>query len=139
MKLVEDVKTLTDAKKKTKTAWVAALGVAGITLALALSNMATDTKVFNGVSSAFLFVDVILSLSLAFGIYRYSRWCAVGMFTYYCIDKLIQIAVLKSTPPWIAIIFLYCFFQGIQGTFAYHRLKQQATEQSPLPIQEHAS
>jgi hypothetical protein len=126
MQVIENVKTLTDAKNKVKVAWVAAFGVAGMTLALIASNMASGNEIAGVGSPAWTLIDVMLTLIFGVGIYRYSRWCAVLMFAYYSIDKLITIFVLKQTPSVLAIVFLVCFFQGIQGTFVYHRLKRQA-------------
>ncbi len=41
MKITEDVQTLTDVKKKVKSAWISACCVGGLTLAIVISNMVT--------------------------------------------------------------------------------------------------
>ena len=107
--------------KKIKHAWVAALISAGITLVVTLFAISgTDILGF----SAWEFIDVGLVLGLAFGIFKKSRTCAVLMFVYFVISKIIIMADTgKPTGILLAIVFGYYFWQGVSGTFAYHKLK----------------
>ncbi len=67
--------------------------------------------------------DVALILGLAFGIYKKSRICAVLMFIYFIASKII-LMVESGAPNGIimAIVFGYFYWQGISGTFAYHKI-----------------
>ncbi|MBO9717596.1 MAG: hypothetical protein J7507_12495 [Pseudoxanthomonas sp.] len=106
--------------KKIKHAWVAAVVSGCITLVVTLIAMSgTDILGF----SAWELIDVALIFGLAFGIYKKSRTCAVVMFVYFIISKiLITIQAGHATGIPLALVFGYCFWQGIAGTFAYHRL-----------------
>lgn len=106
--------------KKIKHAWVAAVVSGCITLVATLVAMSgTDILGF----SAWELIDVALIFGLAFGIYRKSRTCAVIMFVYFIASKIL-ITMQTGRPSGIplALVFGYCFWQGIAGTFAYHRL-----------------
>jgi len=107
--------------KKIKQAWVAALFSAGLTLIFTLVAM-SGTKILG--LSAWNFLDVALILGLAFGIYKKSRTCAVLMFIYFVISKIFVMAETGRFTGGIvgALIFGYFFWQGIAGTFAYHKL-----------------
>ena len=105
--------------KKIKHAWVAAVISGCITLVATLVAMSgTDILGF----SAWELIDVALIFGLAFGIYRKSRACAVIMFVYFIASKiLIMMETGRATGIFMAIIFGYYFWQGIAGTFAYHK------------------
>jgi serine/threonine-protein kinase len=110
-----------DILKKIKQAWVAALFSAGITLIVTLIAM-SGTEVLG--FSAWELIDVALVLGLAFGIYKKSRTCAVLMLIYFIISKIIIMAETgKPTGIPMALVFGYFFWQGVSGTFAYHKLK----------------
>jgi hypothetical protein len=130
------MKTLAEAKRKTRSAWIAALYVAGMALAFAIFNTTGNITPSYIVSHISDFRDVIISLVLVFGILRYSRWCAVIMFTYYFGDKVLAFFIVQPSITWIDIIVSYYLFQGIPGTFAYHRLKRQTLETSAGAVEE---
>lgn len=69
--------------------------------------------------------DVALILGLTYGIYKNSRTCAVIMLIYFLFSKIYMAVTLKQAPSFLAYIFIYFFFQGVRGTFAYHRLMQE--------------
>jgi hypothetical protein len=105
--------------KKIKNAWGAALFSAGITLVFTLVAM-SGTKMLN--FSAWQLIDVILILGLAFGIYKKSRTCAVLLLIYFIGAKLLMFAesgAISSIP--MALVFGYFYWQGVSGTFAYHK------------------
>lgn len=120
------ISTLTEAKQHVKNAWVAALVIAGITLAFSIAGMSGfESLGFN----AWTLTDVALTLGLAYGIFRYNRASAVIMLLYYIISQGLLAVQLQKPPSVLAVLFVYCFFQGIRGTFAYHQLKGQAIDQ----------
>ena len=107
------------ALRKIKVAWVAAVVAGVVTLAAVVS--VTDTQVV-GVSS-WNFIDVVLIFGLAFGIYKKSRVCAIIMLIYFILSKIIMWTVSPSPIGLpVTVLFLYCFVQGVIGTFQYHRL-----------------
>jgi serine/threonine-protein kinase len=107
--------------KKIKHGWVAALISAGITLIVTLVAI-SGTEILG--FSAWELIDVGLILGFAFGIYKKSRACAVLMLIYFIISKIIIMAETgKPSGIVLAIVFGYYFWQGVSGTFAYHKLK----------------
>lgn len=112
-----------DILKKIKYGWVAALFSAGVTLVVTIIAM-TGTEILG--FSAWELIDVALILGLAFGIYKKSRTCAVLMLIYFIISKiLIMVETGKPIGIPMALVFGYFFWQGVSGTFAYHKLKKQ--------------
>ena len=69
--------------------------------------------------------DVTLVFGLTYGIYKNSRICAVTMLIYFLSNKIYLAVTLKQAPSFLAYVFIYFFFQGVRGTFAYHRLVQE--------------
>ena len=66
--------------------------------------------------------DVLLIFGLTFGISRKNRVCAVLMFVYFVASKVLMWQESGSVSGLgMAALFGYFFFQGILGTFAYHR------------------
>jgi hypothetical protein len=126
----EKIMMLHKALKATKTAYIAAIVSASITLIASIAAAAGHT--FDGRTSTWMALDAILIYALAYGIYKNSRICSSLMFVYWVAIKLIAFAKPNSneTLP-IAIIFTYFFFMGIVGTFAYHKLAKttKTTEQ----------
>lgn len=104
-----------------KHAWVAGLFSAAVTLIVTLVAM-SGTPILG--FSAWELIDVALVLGLTFGIYRKSRTCAVVMLVYFLISKIMIVAETgKPTGLVMGFIFLYFYWHGVTGTFAYHRLK----------------
>ena len=108
------------ALRKVKVAWVAAVVTGVVTLAATVVSVIGDQV--NGVSG-WNFIDVVLIFALAFGIYKKSRVCALVTLVYYVLGKITMWTVSPSLGGLPAtILFLYCFVQGVIGTFQYHRL-----------------
>jgi hypothetical protein len=106
--------------QKIKSAWVAALISASVTLVITLIAM-SGKNLFG--FSAWELIDVTLIFGLAFGIYKKSRLCAVLMFIYFIASKIALMAQFGvSISIVVAIAFAYFFWQGISGTFAYHKV-----------------
>ena len=93
-----------------------------ITLIVTLVSMAGG-KVLE--FSAWNLLDVALIFGLTYGIYKNRRICAVSMLIYFLFSKIYLAVTLKQAPSFLAYIFIYYFFQGVRGTFAYHRLVQE--------------
>ena len=62
------------------------------------------------------------------GIYRYSRICAVLALVFYVVEQVNNIAAFRAYNAVMALFFIVLFLKGVRGTFAYHRLKNVATE-----------
>lgn len=106
------------ANKAIKRAWIVGLIWAGLTLIAALISMSKG-------GSLWRLVDVFLIFGLTFGIYRKSRICAVIIFVY-CVVSIILSSINAGRPAVSAgmVFLLYFFFQGIRGTFAYHKITE---------------
>jgi hypothetical protein len=111
-----------DVEKKIKSAWIAACISGVITLVVTLIAMSgTELLGFD----AWSLLDVGMIFALAFGIYKRSRACAVTMLAYFVISKIIlMVESGKPSGLLMALIFGYYFWQGVQGTFTYHKLKR---------------
>lgn len=109
--------------KKIKHAWIAALISGTITLVVTL--LAISGQSILGFS-AWELIDVAIIFSLAFGIFKKSRTCAVLMLTYFIISKIILMMEQgKPTGIVMALVFIYFYWQGVTATFAYHKLKKE--------------
>jgi len=105
--------------KQIRSAWIAAV-VSG-TLTLGFTLLAMSGNSMAGIT-AWNLVDVGLIFALAWGIYRNSRASAVAMLVYFIVSKiLIMIEVGKPTGIVLSLIFIYYFYRGVQGTFAYRK------------------
>jgi len=105
-----------------KSAWIAGLISIGITLILILVS-------FYGTSilgiNAWALIDVGLMAGLTYGVYRKSRTCAVLLLAFFVLSKIMMWVQEGSPRGWImALIFTWYFFQGMSGTFLYHRWKR---------------
>jgi len=110
--------------KKIRTGWIAGLVSTGFTLLFVLMALA-GIKMLG--FSAWELVDVALMAGLTFGVYKKSRVCAVLLFIYFIIAKIILIAGSgQSSGIWMALAFIYCYGMGVAGTFQYHKwLREQ--------------
>lgn len=106
--------------KKIKNAWVAGIVSGCITLAVTL--LAIFGTSLLGFSAWELF-DVALIFGLTFGIFKKSRTCAVLMLTYFVCSKILMMVSGHMNGLPMAVVFIYFYFQGVLGTFAYHKHK----------------
>jgi hypothetical protein len=98
-----------------KVAWIAGIISGLLTLILSL--------VPGGMLEAGNVVDAMLIFGLSFGIYRKSRICAVLLLVYFILNTMVTWAERGVGPGLpVALIFGYCFIQGLRGTFAYHKI-----------------
>ena len=115
-----------DINKKIRNAWIAGCISGGMTLLLALLAISGKSILF---FSAWELIDVALVFGLVFGIYRKSRTCAVLMLLYFISAKIFIISQTgKPSGIPLALVFIYFYWQGVSGTFAYHRLKGLAAQ-----------
>ena len=110
--------------------YIAALISVGITVAAYLLQIdANDINLFSDPS---IFIDVIIGLILAFGIYKRSRVCAVIMLIYFIVGKIIYYNEmtyyginLDIQTIVVALVFIYFYAQAVRGTFAFHKTNNQ--------------
>ena len=131
---VKDILTLDidKAESKVKGAWMA--GVASGTVTLVFTLVAMKSNVWDFTVSNL--GDVLLIYTAAFGISRKNRACAILMVVYFLVAKVLiwmRLAMITDLPKavWVgyllfAALFFYFFFEGIRGTFAWHRLEREA-------------
>lgn len=108
--------------QKIKGAWVAAIISGSITLLVTLVALSgTSMMGFD----AWNMLDVVLIFGLAFGIYRKSRTCAVLMFVYFVLSKIVLIGQTgQASGAVLGLVFLYFFGRGVLGTFEFHKLRK---------------
>jgi serine/threonine-protein kinase len=111
-----------DVLKNIKGAWVAG-SISGL-ITLAVTLFAIFGQSVLGFTAWELF-DVAFIFGLTFGIYKKSRTCAVLMFVYFIIAKILIISQTGNASGLLmAALFAYFYAKGIQGTFQYHRIVQ---------------
>jgi len=126
----EDHAQLVKTRQQIKNAWVAGLCSGGLTLALTLVAVSNPDALQRFGINAWNFVDVVLIFGLTFGIYLKNRVCAVLMLVYFVASKVFQLSSGAINPAGLVIagLFAYCFFDGVRGTFTYHRLMNAQKE-----------
>ena len=126
-----------DISKKIRNAWVAAIVSGSLTLLITLAMMSKTTVdilgfyalIFVYLAEFFggfykMIIDVVLFFGLGFGIYKKSRACATMLLVYFIISQiLLRIETGQTSGLFVSILFIYFFWQGVSGTFAYHKLK----------------
>jgi serine/threonine-protein kinase len=111
-------------------AWIAGIFSGVLTLVVTLVVMSNPQVAQQTGFNAWNLIDVVLIFGLSFGIFMKSRVCAVAMFAYFVVSKIIQIAGGFFNPAgiFVAIAFGYAYFEGIRGTFAYHRVMKERNQ-----------
>jgi len=72
------------------------------------------------------FIDVGLMGILAYFVNRHARTAAILLFLQFLISQITNMVAAGNVGGiLVALVFLYFFFGGIRGTFAYHRLKRE--------------
>jgi len=116
-----------DALRRIKIAWVAGVISASLTLIVSLLPLLRVSVLgFNLSGIALNILGALFVGALAFGISRKSRVCAVVLFGYFLFWKVVfvlQYGFIFS-GLWTGLIFLYCYVQGIIGTFDWHNLEK---------------
>jgi len=120
--------------KKIRNAWIAAVVSGCVTLAVILLSISGVVNLFG--FSAWELIDVALVFGLAFGIYKKNRICAVVMLVYFIASKIFLISLTgKLTGVPMAVFFGYFFWQGVSGTFAYHKHRKSSSMDGGGPAQ----
>jgi K+-sensing histidine kinase KdpD len=124
--------------KKIKHARIAAMVSGTVTLAGSVALIMNQAQGGFSLLNLLSLIDVLFIFSMAYGIYRKSRICAVLMFEYFLLSKIFSISIsthMNSGVLITGLIFLFFLFRGITGTFAYHKIKTRKegiTESKPL-------
>jgi len=125
---------LVTAEKHIKRAWIIGIISGSLTLLLLLmASLGNDMLQGMGLDLWSL-LDVALVFGLTYGIYRKSRICAIVLFSYFILSKIytmVEMGQLGSLA--ISALFLYFLFQGIRGTWAYHKLQPRTVDDTPRP------
>jgi hypothetical protein len=107
--------------QKIKNGWIAAI-ISGV-MTLGVMLLVINTGEINNLVDIWTSVDVILIFSLAFGIYKKSRFAATAMFLYFLLSKIWMIVETgRPSGLLMGIIFLYFYFQAMVGTYQYHKI-----------------
>lgn len=119
----ESTRELIEAKLDVRRASTAGALVAGLSLVLVvLSLFGVEVP---GVD-LWMLVDVALVAGLAFGVYRFSRTCAILLLIYYIASSAFVLIQHRSISGIVVrAIFLYYFGRGVQAAFTYHKLSRQ--------------
>lgn len=116
-----------EAIKYSKAGATAAFISAGLTTAIVLFAILTNAEGSLGsFNDPYNFIDILLVLSCAIGMMRYSRAAAITIFVYFIISKvLIGLETGRMPSLGIALLFLYYFGRAILGTFVYHKIQKE--------------
>lgn len=124
--------------KKIKHARIAAMVCGTVTLAGSITLIIKQAQTGSSLINILSLIDAIFIFSMAYGIYRKSRICAVLMFEYFLLSKIFNISIsahINSGVLIIGAVFLFFLYQGITGTFAYHKCricKEGIVESKPV-------
>lgn len=116
-----------EAKKYAHNASYLAIASAALTgIIVAYKFIKTGTQDINILNVA----DVFIMLAFAYGIWRYSRICIIGAFSYYVVSQvrhyLNGISVnYEGVGLIVTVLFSYFYIQGIRGIFALHSLRKK--------------
>ncbi len=113
------IKSIDEAKEFARAGFLAALICAGVTLTLVLLSFA-GIVLLPGFD-AFALIDVMLFAGLGWGIYRYSRICAVLALILYVAEQAYNVKNFETFNAVMAVLFIVFFAKGVRGTFAYQR------------------
>jgi hypothetical protein len=128
------VSDIAKANNNIKNAYIAGIFCATISLLSPIISVNYRSKIAHTTIYDYgLLIDPIIIIGLSFGIYKKNRYCAVIMFIYFIGYKLMQFYEMASQKEELSLIiiavglfFSYWFFQGMRGTFTYHKfLKKQ--------------
>ncbi|QTC41019.1 hypothetical protein I7V34_18310 [Bacillus sp. V3] len=126
---------LLEARKRVKTMGILAAVILGIQLLILLALVTLGQSNFIGLDLWSL-VDIVIGGALVIWLLvKKSRTAAVGLLVLYIVAQVMMLfAVQNSTLGfWIGrltmvAIILTVYIRGVQGAFAYHRLRKQVLE-----------
>src|SRR5262249_21211070 len=99
-----------------RAAWIAGVVVAAVTV----------FGILTGLLPKWAILDVLITLGLAFGIYRRSRVCAVLMLGYFIANRVLAVSTFHRPPGIEAFFLAVAFIFGVHGTVDFHRNLEQA-------------
>ena len=114
--------------KHIKNGWIVALIAGLITLAFnyfSMSQNTTTDDIFGFYNDPFILFDIVLVFSMAFGVYKKSRTCAVILLIHYLLSKLVMINYginFFDISGIISLVFIYFYVQAVRGTITYQKL-----------------
>ena len=122
------------AMSKIKSAYIAAFIVAGVNFIFAVLAMTVGGAFFQGIT-VFLFLDVALIASMAVIIMKLkSRAAAIVLLTHYVFSQLVQRIgdpdAFRFNALFLPFIIAGLYFNGISGTFSYHKIREQEKAQN---------
>lgn len=121
------------ALQATKTGAILACISASLTLVITIFAIWNNSSGKIGIwNDPTVFLDVVVILILAYGIYRKSLTAAVVMFFYFLFSKII-IAMETGRPTGIVLglFFLYFFGKAIQGAYVLQRIEKAENPDYP--------
>ncbi|WP_417384036.1 hypothetical protein [Gimesia sp.] len=125
---MNDQYNLDDAVRDANQASIAAFIAAAVSGLLIVAAMASSA---DGPLGQFAdpvnLIDVALVVACGVGLRFYSRTAAITLVIYYILAKIIM--MLEEGRPsglLFTFIWLYFYWKGIRGSFAYHRLRKEA-------------
>lgn len=114
---------LDKAKEHIRNAWIAAIISSIITAIIAILPLFGVAWFKSYGYGLWSLCDAALILGLGYGISRNSRVCAIILLISFTSGKVLGL-IETAKPNYIALLFIYYFFQGARGTFAYHKITQ---------------
>jgi len=129
-----DVETLQGAKSASRMGVWAAGFVAVVTGLVATVARFTGNAIMG--IDAWAFVDAGIFALVAFGIYKMSRFAAVGGLCLYLLERIYMFTINPAPGGLvIGVLITLAFLGAVRGTFAYHKLANAPVPgQAPPPI-----
>jgi hypothetical protein len=117
---------LKKAEKEIRNAWICGIIVCVIStlVAVLMASMSSPSKMMIASPLEIMF-GVVIYGGLTLGVMFKNRVCAILLCALFILDKIVMIANGQMSGIILAVVFIYYFALGIQGTFAYHKLKKQ--------------
>jgi len=118
MKLIELNMTPAQITRSIRLGWggAALSAIATLLFAFILSSVATPPLILWAVASA------LITGALGYGVYRRSRGAAVALLVLFLLSRIWYYLQTRSLgSPLLSIIFLYCFLEGVRGSFAHYK------------------
>lgn len=81
--------------------------------------------VLNGVGPT-AWLDAVIFAGLGIGIGKMSRAAAAGALMLYVAERIAMARVQGGSSPVMMITIVSCFAQGVRGTWAFHKYRQQS-------------
>lgn len=115
------------ARKDVRQAAVTAFFVAAVSFALILYAILSDARgPLEALKDPINLLDPLVLIGLGLAVLRYWRGAALALFVYYVVSKVyVALEADRTMGLLIGSVFLYFFWTGIRGSFAYHRLRRR--------------